>query len=214
MTIKVLDKEVVARIAAGEVVERPASVVKELVENALDAGATQVSVETRGGGISLMRVIDNGSGIPSGEVALAFERHATSKVNSLDDLDSINTLGFRGEALPSIAAVAQVEVATCASGETAGTIITLERGAVTDQKGQGRSQGTTITARNLFREIPARLKFLKSITTESSHIANVVTQYALAYPEVKFTLLADGKVVVRTPGSGKLQDALTGIYGA
>ncbi|MBI2858528.1 MAG: DNA mismatch repair endonuclease MutL [Chloroflexi bacterium] len=213
MSIKVLDKEIISRIAAGEVVERPASVVKELVENALDAGATQISVEVRGGGVNLIRVVDNGSGIASAEVELAFERHATSKVSSLRDLDSISTLGFRGEALPSIAAVAQVEVSTCATNETAGTFLSLANGKVAEKKSQGRSPGTTITTHNLFRDIPARLKFLKSFATESSHIANVVSQYALAFPEVRFTLLGDGRVALRTPGSGELIDSIIGVYG-
>jgi len=213
MPIKVLDKEVVARIAAGEVVERPASVVKELVENSLDAGSTQISIEARGSGASLIRVIDNGVGIPSSEVELAFKRYATSKIGNLGDLDSLTSLGFRGEALPSIVTVAQVEVLACAAGESAGTYLRLEDDAVVDRRSQGRSPGTTITVRNLFRKVPARLKFLKSLATESSHIANVVTQYALAFPEVKFTLLIDGKVTLRTSGSGQLIDSAIEIYG-
>jgi DNA mismatch repair protein MutL len=213
MTIKILDKEIVSQIAAGEVVERPASVVKELVENALDAGSSQISVEVRGGGVSLIRVMDNGSGIPAGEVALAFERHATSKIGSLGDLQFIGSLGFRGEALPSIAAVAQVEVVTCASDESAGTYLSLEGGAVVSRKSQARARGTTVTVRNLFRRVPARLKFLKSVPTENSHIANVVSQYALAFPEVSFTLSVDGRQTLGTTGRGRLMDSVIDIYG-
>jgi DNA mismatch repair protein MutL len=213
MTIRVLAKEVVSQIAAGEVVERPASVVKELVENALDAGASQISVEVRGGGVSLIRVTDNGLGIPAGEAALAFERHATSKIGSLDDLQSIGSLGFRGEALPSIAAVAQVEMVTSAEGEAAGTYLSLEGGTITRRQSQARARGTTITVRNLFRRVPARLKFLKSAPTENSHIANVVSQYALAFPEVAFTLSVDGKETLRTSGRGRLLDSVIDVYG-
>ncbi len=213
MTIRVLDPEVVSRIAAGEVVERPASVVKELVENSLDASSSQISIEVRGGGVSLIRVIDNGLGIPSAEVELAFDRYTTSKIGNLEDLESITSLGFRGEALPSICAVAQVDIVTCASGESVGTYLSLKDGMVANRGSQGRSQGTTITVRNLFRKVPARLKFLKSPATENSHIANVVSQYALAFPEVKFTLLIDGRVTLRTPGSGRLIDSVTEIYG-
>jgi DNA mismatch repair protein MutL len=213
MPIKVLDPKVVSRIAAGEVVERPASVVKELVENSLDAGSTQISIETRGGGVSLIRVMDSGVGIPAGEVELAFHRHATSKISSLEDLESICSLGFRGEALASIAAVAQVDMITRAVGEAIGSYLTVKDGVVVKHGGQGRPQGTTITVRNLFRQVPARLKFLKSLTTENSHIANVVTQYALAFPEVRFVLLIDGKVVLRAPGSGRLIDSVTQVYG-
>ncbi|GAH20045.1 unnamed protein product, partial [marine sediment metagenome] len=212
MPIKVLDSQIVSRIAAGEVVERPASVVKELVENSLDAGSSQISVEVRGGGVSLVRVTDNGAGIPSGEVELAFDRYATSKIGNLDDLESISSLGFRGEALPSIAAVAQVDMITCA-GEGVGTYLSLKDGAIANQGGQGRSQGTTVSVRNLFRKIPARLKFLKSVATENSHIANVVSQYALAFPEVKFSLLIDGRAALRTPGSGQLIDSIIEVYG-
>jgi len=214
MPIKALDPQVVARIAAGEVVERPASVVKELIENSLDAGSSQISVEARGGGVSLIRVTDNGVGIPSGEVELAFNRYATSKVESLEDLESISSLGFRGEALPSIAAVAQVDMVTCATDEKAGTYLALRDGAIANRGGRGRSQGTTVTVRNLFRRIPARLKFLKSVATENGHIANVVSQYALAFPGVKFFLFIDDRVALRTPGSGRLMDSIVGIYGA
>ncbi len=214
MPIKALSPRVVARIAAGEVVERPASVVKELVENSLDAGATQISVEVEGGGVSLIRVTDNGIGIPSSEVELAFERYATSKIDDLDDLESISSLGFRGEALPSITAVAQVDMTTCADGERMGTNLILKDGAITERSAKGRSQGTTVSVFNLFRKIPARLKFLKSVSTENSHIANVVSQYALAFPKVKFSLSIDGRVALNTPGSGKLLDSIAAVYGA
>ena len=213
MPIRVLDPQVVSRIAAGEVVERPASVVKELVENSLDAGSSQISVEVRGGGISLIRVTDNGAGIPSGEVELAFDRYATSKIGNLGDLESISSLGFRGEALPSIATVAQVDIVTCAAGERVGTYLGLRDGVIASQGSQGRSQGTTGIVRNLFRKVPARLKFLKSVATENSHIANMVSQYALAFPEVKFSLFIDGRAALRTPGGGRLIDSIIEVYG-
>jgi len=213
MPIRALDPKVVAQIAAGEVVERPASVVKELVENSLDADSSQISVEVKGGGVSLIRVTDNGTGIPSSEVRLAFDRYATSKVANLDDLESIQSLGFRGEALPSIAAVAQVDMVSCATGEKVGSYFSLQDGVISNQGSQGRSQGTTVTVSNLFRKIPARLKFLKSVATENSHIANVVSQYALAFPEVKFSLLIDNRIVLRTPGSGELIDSIAEVYG-
>jgi DNA mismatch repair protein MutL len=213
MPIKVLDPKVISQIAAGEVVERPASVVKELVENSLDAGATQISVEVRGGGISQLRVVDNGSGIPSGEVGLTFSRYATSKIGSVEDLGSILSLGFRGEALASIAAMAEVELITCAVGESTGTYLNVQGGKVNNQGSQGRSPGTTVTVSNLFRQVPARLKFLKSSATESGHIANVVSRYALAFPEVRFSLSLDGRVTFRTPGRGQLMDSVAEVYG-
>ena len=213
MTIKLLAKEIVSRIAAGEVVERPASVVKELVENSLDAGSSQISIEVKGGGVSLIRVTDNGAGIPAGETELAFERYATSKIGNLDDLDSISSLGFRGEALPSIAAVAEVDIATCTAGEPIGSYLSLKDGIIADRGNRGHPQGTTVTVRNLFRKVPARLKFLKSPATENSHIANIVSQYALAFPEVKFTLFIDGREALRTPGSGHLIDSVIEVYG-
>ncbi|GAH51111.1 unnamed protein product, partial [marine sediment metagenome] len=147
------------------------------------------------------------------EVELAFNRYATSKIGNLDDLKSISSLGFRGEALPSIAAVAEVDIVTCAAGESAGNYLSLRDGTIVDKGSQGRSQGTTITVRGLFRKVPARLKFLKSPTTENSHIANVVSQYALAFPEVKFALLIDGRAVLRAPGSGQLIDTVAQVYG-
>ena len=213
MPIKVLDKATVSLIAAGEVVERPASVVKELVENSLDASSSQISIEVVGGGVNLIGVTDNGLGIPSGEVELAFSRYATSKVSNLEDLNSISSLGFRGEALPSIVAVAQVDIVTCVEGESGGTHLSLRDGAVVNRGSRGRSRGTTVTVRNLFRQVPARLKFLKSVATENSHVANVVSQYALAYPEVRLTLVIDGRVTLRTPGNGRLIDSVIEVYG-
>lgn len=213
MPIKILDPKVVSQIAAGEVVERPASVVKELVENSLDAGSRQISVEVRGGGVGLIRVIDNGVGVPPGEVELAFERHATSKISEPGDLTDISSLGFRGEALPSIAAVAEVDLVTCATGELTGTYISSKDGITVDSGSRGHPQGTTVTVRNLFRRVPARLKFLKSTATESSHIAHVVSQYALAFPEVKFTLFIDDRRALSTPGNGRLMDTVAQVYG-
>lgn len=214
MPIRVLDQTVASQIAAGEVVERPASVVKELVENSLDAGATRIEVETRGGGVELIRVGDDGSGIGRDELGLAFDRYATSKLSDIDDLQSIATFGFRGEALPSITVVARVEVVTCAAGETSGETLTLDQGKVIDSRRGARSRGTTVAVSGLFRTIPARLKFLKSTSTENSHIARVVSQYALAFPEVSFSLTIDGRKVVTTPGGGRLIDSVVAVYGA
>jgi DNA mismatch repair protein MutL len=213
MPIKILAREVISKIAAGEVVERPASVVKELVENALDAGASQINVEAQGGGVSLIRVTDNGSGIPANDVELAFHRYATSKIDTLTDLEKISTLGFRGEALPSIAAAAEVEILTKADVDAAGTYLYLKNGNIVKHEKRSRPQGTTITVHHLFRDFPARLKFLKSATTESGHIANLLSQYALAFPEVKFNLVLDGRLTIKTPGNGSLRDCVAEVYG-
>jgi len=214
MPIKVLESEIVAKIAAGEVVERPASVVKELIENSLDAGASQIAVEARSGGVELIKVSDNGAGIPAPELELAFHRYATSKIGNLDDLEKISSLGFRGEALPSIAAVAEVEVLTQTSSETIGSYLHLRKGEVVRKESRARPQGTTITVRRLFRYLPARLKFLKSVNTENSHIAHLVSQYALAFPEVKFSLVLDKRPSLRTTGNGDLREVVNEIYGS
>jgi len=214
MPIRVLAAEVVSKIAAGEVVERPASVVKELIENSLDAGATQIAVEAQGGGVELIKVSDNGAGIPASELELAFHRYATSKIDNLDDLEKISSLGFRGEALPSIAAVAEVEISTQTSSETIGSYLHLRKGEVIHRESRARPQGTTVTVRRLFRYFPARLKFLKSANTENSHIANLVSQYALAFPEVKFNLVLDKRPSLRTTGNGDLREVISAIYGS
>jgi DNA mismatch repair protein MutL len=210
MPIHLLPNELVSQIAAGEVVERPASVVKELVENALDAGATDIRIEVMQGGRKLIRVGDNGTGIPAAEVELAFTRHATSKIASADDLSHINTLGFRGEALASIAAVAHVTCVTRARGEDMGTQLRVS-GA--ERKGIGAPPGSVITVEDLFHSIPARLKFLKAEATERRHIDGLVTRYALAYPAVRFRLTHDGRTAFETSGSGKLIDVLIAAYG-
>jgi len=214
MSIKVLSTEVVSKIAAGEVIERPASVVKELIENSLDAGATQIAVEAQSGGVELIKVSDNGAGIPDLELELAFHRYATSKIGNLDDLEKISSLGFRGEALPSIAAVAEVEILTQTSSQVVGSYLHLRKGEVVHRESRARPQGTTITVRRLFRYFPARLKFLKSVNTENSHIANLVSQYALAFPEVKFSLVLDKRPSLRTTGNGDLRHVVNEIYGS
>jgi DNA mismatch repair protein MutL len=214
MPIKVLGSEVVAKIAAGEVIERPASVVKELVENSLDAGATQIVVEAQGGGVELIKVSDNGAGIPASELELAFHRYATSKIGDLGDLEKISSLGFRGEALPSIAAVAEVEILTQISSEVVGSSLHLRKGEIIHRESRARPQGTTITVSRLFRYFPARLKFLKSANTENSHIAHLVSQYALAFPEVKFSLILDKRPSLRTTGNGNLREVIGEIYGS
>jgi len=214
MPIKILESEVVSKIAAGEVIERPASVVKELIENSLDAGATQIAVEAQGGGVELIKVSDNGTGIPATELELAFHRYATSKIGNLDDLEKISSLGFRGEALPSIAAVTEVEILTQTSSAPIGSYLHLRKGEVIRRESRARPQGTTITVRRLFRYLPVRLKFLKSVNTENSHIAHLVSQYALAFPEVKFSLVLDKRPSLRTTGNGDLRDVVSEIYGS
>ncbi len=214
MAIRILSPEVASRIAAGEVVERPASIVKELVENALDAGARRISVEANEGGVSLIRVVDDGHGIEPDELALAFQRHATSKLRDDADLESIVTLGFRGEALPSIAAVAEVEAVSRVAASPNAARVRLRYGELAEQGASGSPAGTSITVRNLFREQPARLKFLRSAGAETSQIAGVVSHYALAYPEVAFSLRLDGRDGFATAGGGDLRGAAAGVYGA
>jgi DNA mismatch repair protein MutL len=213
MPIRILASEVVSKIAAGEVVDRPASVVKELVENSLDAGATQISVETQDGGVRLIKVTDNGSGIPASDVERAFHRYATSKIETLTDLEKISTLGFRGEALPSIATAADVEILTKSETDAAGTYLHIKNSHIAGSDKRSRPRGTTVTVHHLFRDVPARLKFLKSPTTESGHIANLLSQYVLAFPEVRFNLVVDGRMTLHTPGNGSLKDAVADVYG-
>jgi len=213
MPIKVLPPEVTSKIAAGEVIERPSSVIKELVENSLDAGATEIAVEAQNGGVSFLRVTDNGCGLSAVEAEIAIRRHATSKITRLDDLEHIHTLGFRGEALPSIASVAEMEILTRDRDSNAATYIRLENGKVTAREKKSRPQGTTIAVRYLFRNFPARLKFLKSPATESGHIATLVSQYALAFPEVKFQLTVDGRTTIHTSGDCDMRSSVSEIYG-
>lgn len=212
MPIQVLDATVAAQIAAGEVVERPASVIKELLENALDAGARRISVEARGGGLRELKVVDDGCGIAADEVELAFERHATSKLRNADDLWSIGTLGFRGEALPSIASVAQVVCITRTRDEEVGTELRIAGGELQYIAPRGCSVGTSFSIRNLFYNTPVRREFLRSEATEMSAITSIVQQYALAYPEVRFTLMLDGRLALQTSG-GDLQGVVVDIYG-
>jgi DNA mismatch repair protein MutL len=213
LTIRVLSPDVAARIAAGEVVERPASVVKELVENALDAGASAVSVEVIGGGIDTIRVVDDGCGLAPEDLELAFARHATSKLAD-DDLLRITSLGFRGEALAAIAAVAEVEMVSRLPGAEAAAFIRLAEGAVVEQGSRGAPVGTSVAVRDLFARQPARRKFLRSPSTEANQIASVVSHYALAYPAVRFSLTLDGRQALLTSGSGALRDAVAAVYGA
>lgn len=213
MPIHVLSAQLASQIAAGEVVERPSSVVKELVENALDAGATAITIEARGGGRQLVQVADDGCGIPAAEIETAFLRHATSKLNHVDDLKAIRTLGFRGEALAAIAAVSQVTVVSRAIGEATGTRLRLEGGQVVARAGVGAPQGTVIAVEQLFYNVPARLKFLKSVSTEKRLIDEFVSRYALAYPQVRFRLTHDGRIAWQTNGSGSVLDVLAVVYG-
>ena len=210
--IKVLDKHVAELIAAGEVVERPASVIKELVENSIDAGATQVTVEIQNGGVSYMRVTDNGCGISRNDVPTAFLRHATSKVSTSTDLDSISTLGFRGEALASVAAVARVEMMTCKEGET-GVIYKIYGGEEISLDDAGCPVGTTIIVRDLFYNTPARMKFLKKDVGEANAVAGVLDKIALSHPEISVRFIRDGKNTLNTPGDGDLKAAIYAVFG-
>jgi DNA mismatch repair protein MutL len=213
MPIRQLTPDVAAKIAAGEVVERPASVVKELIENSIDAGATQIRVDLSHGGLQLIRITDNGSGIPPEELPLALTRHATSKVSNIDDLERIISLGFRGEALASIASVAEVLLVSRPHGAEQSYQIGAQDGQMSEVTAAASSEGTTITVRNLFSAVPARLKFIKSRNTEVSHCHHLLEQYALAYPEIRFNVFSEGRQIFVTPGDGQLSSVLVEVYG-
>ena len=200
-------------IAAGEVVERPASAAKELLENAVDAGASQVTIEIRDGGMTFLRVTDNGSGMSAEDARTAFLRHATSKLHKAEDLAAIGTMGFRGEALAAIASVSRVDLLTKTPGSVSGVSLHLEAGAVTEEAEAGCPDGTTIIIRDLFYNTPARMKFMKADSVEGSRIASTVQMQALAHPNVAFRMLRDGKEVLSTPGDGKLASAVYCVYG-
>ncbi len=211
--INVLDTNIANMIAAGEVVERPSSVVKELVENSIDAGAKNILVEIKNGGMSYIRVTDDGHGIEPDDVVKAFLRHATSKIQKREDLDSIYTLGFRGEALASIAAVACVEIHTKTKENDMGRYVRIEGGKVAEETDMGCADGTTIIVKNLFYNTPARMKFLKKDSTETGYINDVIGKMILGNPQVAFKLINSGKNTLRSPGSGKLSDAVFSVYG-
>ena len=208
-----LSPHVANLIAAGEVVERPASVVKELLENAVDAGASQVTVEIRDGGMTFLRVTDNGCGMSAEDARTAFLRHATSKLRTAEDLSAISTMGFRGEALAAIASVSRIDLMTKTAGAISGTSLLLEAGNIVEDAEAGCPEGTTIIVRDLFFNTPARMKFMKSDTVEGSRVTAAVQLQALAHPEVSFRFLRDGKEVLSTPGTGGLEAAVYCVYG-
>ena len=211
--IVLLDDLTINKIAAGEVIERPASVIKEMVENSIDAGATNITVEIRNGGISFIKVSDNGKGIAQDDLEIAFERHATSKIRSADDLDTVTSMGFRGEALASIAAIANVELVSKTKEQEIGYRVVVEAGNILEKEEAGCSTGTTITVKNLFFNTPVRYKFLKKDYTESGYIEDVITRIALVNPKIAIKLINTGKTVIQTNGSGDIKSVIYSIYG-
>lgn len=211
--IRILDEITSNQIAAGEVVERPASVVKELLENSIDAGATVINVNIQDGGLSLISVTDNGCGMDEDDAPLAFQRHATSKISKMEDLSHITTMGFRGEALPSIAAVSRVQLKTRSDVQVSGTEVEVHGGQIKSLSNVGCPAGTTIKVSDLFYNTPARRKHMKAPATEAGLISDLVNRLALARPDVSLSLSHNGRVVSRTPGSGKLLDAVAAVYG-
>lgn len=212
--IRVLPPRVAARIAAGEVVEKPYSVVRELLDNAIDASAARITVEIEGGGIDVIRVVDDGEGIPPGDLELAFERHATSKIADVDDLGAVRTLGFRGEALPSIAAAADVEVVSRHAGEPVGVQLILVEGRPVRRQAKPAPVGTSFSVRALFARHPARRKFLGTPASEARQVSTLIAHYALAYPGIAFQFSSNGRRLLSTPGSGDLREAFAAVYGA
>ena len=211
--IEVLDQHTIDKIAAGEVIERPSAVVKELAENAIDAGASSVTVEIKEGGISFIRITDNGSGIEKDQVPTAFLRHSTSKIRAVEDLMTIHSLGFRGEALSSIAAVAQVELVTKTHAEGTGIRYLIEGGKEVSLEEVGAPDGTTFLVRNLFYNTPARKKFLKAAMTEAGYINDLLIKLALSHPDISFKFINNGQVKLHTSGNTNLKDIIYGVYG-
>ncbi|MCI8273350.1 MAG: DNA mismatch repair endonuclease MutL [Clostridia bacterium] len=211
--IVLLDDLTINKIAAGEVIERPASVVKEMVENSIDAGATNITVEIRNGGISYIKITDNGKGIPEDDMEMSFERHATSKIRSADDLDTVTSMGFRGEALASIAAIAKVEMVSKTANQENGYKVVIEGGDVLEKTEVGSPVGTSITVTNLFYNTPVRYKFLKKDFTEAGYIEDAITRIALIHPEIAIKLINTGKTIIQTNGNGDLKTVIYSIYG-
>ena len=213
MALRLLSQETIGKIAAGEVVERPASVVKELLENALDAGARRIAIEVRGGGCDLIEIGDDGCGIAADDLPLAVQRHATSKLQSFEDLDRLGTLGFRGEALPSIAAVSRLTIRSRSPDAAVATELAIDFGAVRPARAVAAPVGTTVTVRDLFGNVPARRKFLRQSATEAAYAQRAVAAYAAAYPAVQIALTVDGRRVLGTDGSGDAVAAAVGAFG-
>ena len=211
--IKMMPPDISAKIAAGEVIENPSSVIKELVENSIDASAKQIVVEIIDGGNKSIRVSDDGIGISRDQVGLAFERFATSKISDWERFDRIETLGFRGEALPSIAAVAHVEMMTRVSEENSGVKFVVKNGVAENNKVVGLAVGTSILVKDLFASVPARRKFLKVSSTEASRVLGVINNYALAYPSIKFRLISNSKQVFATNGSSNCREVVATLLG-
>ena len=211
--IKVLDKKTINKIAAGEVIERPASVVKELVENAIDANSNKITVELEQSGVKLIRVSDNGFGIAPEDLKIAFEKHSTSKITTIDDVFSLSSMGFRGEALASIAAVARVECVSNDGRNMTGRKIVIDGGEVKSFTEIGCPKGTTIKVKDMFYNVPARYKYLKSNQTELAHIIDVVTRVAIYYYKINFKLISDGRELLNLPGAKNRIENLVNIYG-
>ena len=211
--IALLTQDTIDKIAAGEVVERPSSVVKELVENAIDAKATAITIEIKEGGISFIRISDNGCGIDKSEVPLAFLRHSTSKIRSVEDLLSVSSLGFRGEALSSISAVSRVELITKTAGALTGVRYLIEGSKEISMEEIGAPDGTTFLVKDLFYNVPARKKFLKSAQTEGSYIADMVEKLALSHPDISFKFIQNNQTKLHTSGNGNMKDLIYHVFG-
>lgn len=211
--IVLLDDNTINKIAAGEVIERPASVVKELMENSIDAGATSINVEIKNGGISYIRITDNGKGIAPDDMEIAFERHATSKIRKAEDLETVTSMGFRGEALASIAAISKVSMTSKTQDNEIGYKVEIEGGKLTNKEEAGCPKGTTIVITDLFFNTPVRYKFLKKDFTEAGYIEDTVTRLALVHPEVAIKLISSGKTIIQTPGNQDPKSTIYSIYG-
>ena len=212
-SIAILDENTINKIAAGEVVDRPASIVKELVENSIDAGATHISVEIKNGGISYIKITDNGKGIASDDVEIAFERHATSKIRKEEDILNITSLGFRGEALASVAAISKVTLETKTKDEPTGTKIVIEGGRTLNVEEIAFNKGTTIIIENVFFNVPARFKFLKKDYTEAGYIEDVITRMSIIHPEISFKYINNNKCVLQTTGNGDIKTTIYNVFG-